>query len=355
MTNHDNDMFVTKTGRFQKLNHTNWHAWEENMTAHLRLIDAYDMCFTDGAARPPEPRANAAAHIYNRQMGLCDKWDKALREPRSSLWNGVFDEAHQYINSEDEPSVIWNALSITYDTTNSAVGRQTIWKKFMASRPTPGEPIGNWFSKLLGWRHQLSASPEAIPDMSVRMHIFDHLPESYRNAIEREQMRPNDTIIRTMENLKAFELANALRTNPAAEALNTQAQQPAGRGRGSTPRGRGQTNARGGNKDARGSRGRGTTYPPPDHNKYCAKHGKTGHSTAECTLPDYRPSNSNSAAARPTLSKRKSAFCLHCGEDGHTADRCPVKARLAKKLKQTSGAAYATTFAKGEEDGDPGH
>ena len=354
MSSNELDMFVTKHGRFAKLDHLNWHAWEDNMKSHMRVSGAYDIVFND-AERPDEPRANVAGHVYNRQMGLCDKHDKARLEAQSALWLGVFDEAHQYVSSEDEPSEMWTALSAAFNPTNSAVGRQTIWKKFTASRPVPGEQIGVWFAKLLGWRQQLAGSPEAIPDMSVRMHIFENLPASFRNAIETEQMRPNDMIMQTMERLKAFELANTLYVNPAGEALNAQGQ-PSGRGRATaTPRGRGRGQGRGAGttpmRGDRGTRGRSQTangYPHarPDHNKYCNKHGKSGHDTSECLLPN----------TQPAIAKRRSSFCLHCGDEGHFADKCPVKAKLNKKLKQT-GSAYSTTttFAGSADDGDPGH
>ena len=157
----------------------------------------------------------------------------------------------------DEPVTMWDALQTAFDTTQTAVGRQTIWDQFASSVPVPGEPIGNWFSKLLDMMTRLEGTDEALPEMSVRTQIFRNLPPSFFPAIQREQMAPTTPIRTVMENLKTFESANSLYTNPAGSALaTTQKATPKGRGQGSR-QASGRGREAGANRGGRGNEDRG--------------------------------------------------------------------------------------------------
>ena len=135
------------------------------------------------------------------------------------------------------------------DTANTTVSRLTLFRQFSLLRPVPGQPISTYFSQLT---NQLAGTPEAVPDMVLKNHIFTTLPEMFKISIKVLQSRADVTIRQIMSDLKECEQNEALATKPDAvsEALYSQ-QSRRGRGRA----------GRGGRGNNRGRRRQGDQRP----------------------------------------------------------------------------------------------
>jgi len=92
---------------------------------------------------------------------------------------------------------MWELLKEHMATANTKVGRLTPFRDFSQLRPVPGEPISVYFSRLLNITNQLAGTPEAVPEMILRNHIFTTLPEMFKISIKMLQSRADITVHQT--------------------------------------------------------------------------------------------------------------------------------------------------------------
>jgi hypothetical protein len=74
------------------------------------------------------------------------------------IYNSCNDHIKIYIEDVD-PKFMWDRLTECLDNANTDIGRVAIYRSFNALIPTPGTPIGDYFSKLLEIRNQLTGIP----------------------------------------------------------------------------------------------------------------------------------------------------------------------------------------------------
>jgi len=125
------------------------------------------------------------------------------------------------------------------DTANTKVGHLILFREFSQLCLVPGDPISVYFSRLLDITNQLAGTPEAVPEMILRNHIFTTLPKMFKISIKMLQSRADITVHQIMTELKECELNEVLAMKPdaASEALYSQ------------------QGGRGGNKGSRGGPG----------------------------------------------------------------------------------------------------
>jgi hypothetical protein len=318
-TSQPKDIFKHAKGSFERLNGENYPSWKINCRYLLLANDEWDIVTGDEVA--PEIPLNGNPLQIGVATGLLKDFRKRRQDATYIIHNSCSESVHAHINQTDDPKVMWDALAKIFDTANETVGRQSLFRDFMAMRPTLGESINSWFVKLVGIRNRLVNTPEAINDMTFKTHIFNSLPDAFEMTSKILQNEPNLTVEDIISRLKRDEQTRAMRVkSEATTEAHYSATQPArGRGRG---RGRGRQGA-----------GRG--------NKWCTFCCTSTHDTEDCrskqwghrTKRKFDDSTENDASTNSQAGE-----CFHCGETGHFIANCPVKKRgdeaRDKKKKQ---------------------
>jgi hypothetical protein len=97
-----------------------------------------------------------------------------------------------YIDDSFDPAKMWKTLDEKVNTAGTSVGRAALYNAFTTIKPTPGHPIGDFFTKLLEIRNQNIGTSEAIPDMMFKSHVFHSLPEVFDITV---RMLPRETCL----------------------------------------------------------------------------------------------------------------------------------------------------------------
>jgi len=202
---------------------------------------------------------------------------------------------------------MWKILTEQMDMANTTVGRLTLFWQFSQMHPVPGQSINTYFSQLLNITNQLAGTPEAVPDMVLKNHIFTTLLEMLKINIKMLQSRADVTVQQVLNDLKKCEQNEALATklDAVSEALYSQY---GGRGGGRGGRG-GRGNHRG------GLVGHGDQRPQ----KRCSCCSSNTHNFEICWKKDgsnKRPQDGDQET-RPN--------CYGCGEMGHIKRNCPKR------------------------------
>jgi len=96
------------------------------------------------------------------------------------IYGSCSPDVKTHLNQVKDPVRMWKILTEQMDTANTTVGRLTLFRQFSQMRPVPGQPINTYFSQLLNITNQLAGTPEAVPDMVLKNHIFTTLPEMFK-------------------------------------------------------------------------------------------------------------------------------------------------------------------------------
>ena len=71
-----------------------------------------------------------------------------------------------------DPSEMWQILKERLDLTTSYFGRTAIVAQFQNARPTVGESISVYVTRLQAFQLQLQGSTEEITEQALRTHIY---------------------------------------------------------------------------------------------------------------------------------------------------------------------------------------
>lgn len=230
------------------------------------------------------------------------------------IYNSCSATLRSYIDKIDDPRTMWNTLDKQLNTAKSAVGRQAIFRQFMELKPTSGESIGDWFTKLLELKNQVKGTPEAITPVMFKTHVFTSLPDSFEVTSKIQQNNPEATLEEVIEALKEDEKIRDMRTR--SEGTNDAFYTTRGRG-GYGPL---------------ANRGRGRGYVTRSSSMWCSFCQSGTHSNDVCR-----------SKRRHDLKRSRDTTdleCFYCGEGGHIQRECPIKqkgemakVRAAKKVK----------------------
>lgn len=269
----------------------------------------------EGTEPPPPPPAGGVNQIAAARAAIQD-YEQRREDSAAAIYNACSLSVRVYIDDTDDPQRMWTILSNRLDTASTAVGRQAIYRQFCSLRPTPGEPIGDYFAKLMELRNQINGTPEAISDVAFKTHVFSSLPAAFEVTAKIQQNRADATIESILDALKEDESIRAMRVQPDAstEAFLT------GEDRGRYHRGRGV------------ARGRfGTTISNRSHQEglWCTFCNTPTHNTVNCRSKQFASGHSLKRRHEDatTATEETGPVCWHCGEQGHRISKCPIKRR----------------------------
>lgn len=166
------DIFKHPKGSYERLTTSNYSAWRNGSRQLLRATGGWQI--VDGTEPIPPPPAGGINQIAAARAVLRD-YEQRKKDAAAVIYNSCSLSVRVYIDEIDDPEDMWTVLSERLDTASTAVGRQAIYRQFCSLRPTPGEPIGNYFAKLMELRNQINGTPEAISNVAFKTHVFAYL------------------------------------------------------------------------------------------------------------------------------------------------------------------------------------
>ncbi|KAH8152155.1 uncharacterized protein LAJ45_03581 [Morchella importuna] len=213
MTSSTKDIFKHPKGSFDRLTPSNYSSWKNSMRRLLRALLAWKIVSGDEEI-PPVAGPNDEEEEIERCRKRRQDFEQRREDAAAVIYNSCSSPVRIYIDEVDDPEEMWTILAERLDTACSAVGRQTIYRNFMALRPVPGAPIGDYFSRLLELRNQIAGTEEAISDIAFKTHIFSTLPTSFEVTSKIQQNRADATIENIIDALKEDESIRSMRTQP---------------------------------------------------------------------------------------------------------------------------------------------
>jgi len=194
---------------------------------------------------PENPEGMTKAAIHGRRA--YEDFTTQKTQAGAIIYGSCSPDVKTHLNQVKDPMRMWEILTEQMDTANTTVGRLTLFWQFSQMRPVPGQPLNTYFSQFLNITNQLAGTPEAVPDMVLKNHIFTTHLEMLKINIKMLQSRADVTVQQVLNDLKECEQNEALATklDAVSEALYSQY---GGRGGGRGGRGGqgGQGNHRGG-------------------------------------------------------------------------------------------------------------
>lgn len=299
---------------------------DEQLERTLKAISAWEIV-SGQEQLLPVTMGNSAAAIASTQLRLA--FIQRRDDAAALIYNSCSDSVRVHIDDIDEPDEMWTVLAERLDSSNTAIGRQAIYRRFTELRPVPGAPIDEYFTQLLEIRNQIAGTAEAISDIAFKIHVFSTLPAIFDVTARMQQNMPNATIESILDALKEDERIRQMRSLPdaATDALSVQTQ-----------------------RGSRGGRGRGRGSANSTH--WCSHCGTATHNLADCRSNGSSKRSRRDSADGTSSTGAGSMICYHCAQVGHRAAACPIKrradeARLNDRKRPTLGAHL------GERDADP--
>jgi hypothetical protein len=272
------DTFKHPKASFDRLTDINYTSWRIDMRRVLRSIGAWRIIMGEET----EPDEDAAADVKQ-------KYIERTEDAAACIYDACTKAIKRYIEKTDDPKEMWDTLKEKLDTAKTSTGRQQIHQRFLSTKPTPGAPIGDFFTELKHLQGQISGTEEAISDTTFKTHIISCLPPNFEMPAKIKLNDPTSTVDTIIQAILEDERLQSMRTQTDAtsEALITNA---AGR------------------------------------KKWCEFCERATHTTDQCW-------SKKSKKKEPTTPKRRRAgtpedasnTCFYCGENGHLAPKCPVK------------------------------
>jgi hypothetical protein len=316
------DIFKHPKGSFERLTNKNYGNWAENMRRLLKANDGWDIV-NEEEAPVPRPANQTNKWAYKMWKDYRNRYEEAAQ----SIFNACSDKVRVYLKGEDDPAIMWNKLAEKMDTASTATGRQQIYRTFMATRPIPGAPIGEYFAELTELRNQIAETDEAISDTAFRTHILNTLPAVFEMTAKYQQNQ-NATVDELLEAILEDERLRMMRTqsDAAAEALASSA----------------------------------TTVTKKGRKLHCDFCNTTTHSTDKCWSKSAgkKKGRKNSNGKRDKSSSEDdeddSDVCFYCAQPGHRSPDCPIKKKAAAARQKKRRTADKDLDDTGSKDAGAG-
>ena len=322
------DVFNHPKGSYARLTATNYKSWMNSSKRTLKAISAWDIV-TGKEQLPPVLTENSAAAAISRaqRAAFIQRRDDAA----ALIYNSCSDGVRVHIDDIDNPDEMWTVLAERLDSSNTAIGRQALYRRFTELWPTPGAPMDDYFTQLMEIRNQIAGTDEAISDIAFKIHVFSTLPAVFDVTARMQQNTPSATIESILDALKEDERIRQMRTLPdaATDALSAQAQ-----------------------RGSRGGRGRGCGPASSSAGFWCSFCGTATHNLADCRSKGSLKRSRGDSADASTGTGMGSMVCYHCAELGHRAAACPVK-RHADEARLNDRKRPRLAANLGERDADP--
>jgi hypothetical protein len=167
--------FRHKNGYFATLTAENYSTWCESMKNVLQG-KGFWLIIEEEEHRPPNaPHESDDALIAGRTAAQ-QAFDVKYRECVSMLKSACSPTIRPYISCLDCPIQIWEMLERKLGGSNTVHTRLALIMKFNSLKPKDGEPLEEYFAKLIDIRNQLHDSPAAIMDTQFTSHILQSMP-----------------------------------------------------------------------------------------------------------------------------------------------------------------------------------
>ena len=183
------DTFKHPKGSFERLNATNYPTWSNSTRRLLRALRAWAIVAGEEEV-PVIPAAGTGLGGVAKAKKDLEDFVQRREDAALVIYNSCSATLRSYIDKIDDPKTMWNTLDKQLNTAKSAVGRQAIFRQFMELKPTSGESIGDWFTKLLELKNQVKGTPEAITPVMFKTHVFTSLPDSFEVTSKIQQTIP---------------------------------------------------------------------------------------------------------------------------------------------------------------------
>ena len=320
------DTYNHQKGSYKRLNATNYPTWSNNTRRLLCALRAWSIVVGDEVATEIPPPGTGLNGV-NKAKKCLEDFQQRQEDAALVIYNSCSTALHSYIDKIDDPKVMWDTLDKQVNTAKSAGGRQAIFRQFMELKPTPGDSIGDWFTKLLELKNQVAGTAEAITPVLFKTLVFTSLPDSFEVTSKIQQNNPDATVEEVIEALKEDEKIRNMRNKPevATDAFVVT------RGRG----GYGFPGARG--------RGRGQAFK--SGSTWCSFCRSGTHMTEACR-----------SKRQFELKRSRESFdseCFYCGEGGHIQRDCMVKHK-GKQAKLRASKRLKADVNLGEKEADAG-
>lgn len=303
------DIFKHTKGSYERLTTSNYTAWRNSSRRLLRATGGWQI--VEGTELPPPAPAGTPAQLTAGRTAIKD-YEQRKEDAAMTIYTSCSLSVRVYIDEIDDPQQMWTILANRLDTASTAVGRQAIYRQFCGLRPTPGEPIGDYFTKLMELRNQINGTPEAISDVAFRTHVFASLPSAFEVTAKIQQNRPDAIIESIIDALKEDESIRAMRVQPDA---NTDAFMSRG-DRGGYRGGRGRYGLRSNNTNR--------SYP---EGQWCTFCNTPTHNTTDCRSKQFGSGSKRQHENSSNVAEDSGPTCWHCGDTGHRISKCPIKRR----------------------------
>ena len=319
------DTFKHPKGSYERLNATNYPTWSNSTRRLLHALRAWSIVQGEEVA-PIFPSTGGGITATSSAKRNLEDFRQRQEDAALVIYNSCGAALRSYIDKINDPKVMWNTLDQQLNTTNSAVGRQAIFRQFMELKPDSNEDIGDWFTRLLKLKNQVDGTPEAITPVMFKTHVFTSLPDAFEVTSKIQQNNPNATIEEVIEALKEDEKIRKMRvkTEPTTDAF------VAARGRG-----------------GHGSfgRGRGRGFTTRNNSLWCSFCRSATHSTEACRSR-HRPEQKRL--------RDNELECFYCGQCGHYQRDCPIK-QCGEQAKARASKRVKVEVNLGEREAGAGH
>jgi len=299
------------------LTRKNYDQWKQTFKILLNSADAWDIVNGTEEAPAGNTQSAVAARTDFRKLS-----SKAV----SLITLSCSDEVRPYIKGIRDPQTIWDTLKTHFNTMCSQIWHTEVMMKFQNDRPIAGEPIDQYFTRLLNYRTQLESTPNAILDEVFKTKIYSTLPDEFNTTIEIAQSS-KDSLHDILDSFRRNESTRAIKAGTTGTtAVDTNSAMISGTALHTQNGGHG-------GKRSNDDRSRNRTY--------CTNCKITNHSTKDCRKHK-RNDNDNDKEA-----------CYYCGLPGHFEKDCRHKKQaeeMKKKKRKPETTTEANTATAGDRD-----
>ena len=307
-------------GKIEKLNQLNYLRWVTRMRHHFTATQCLSIVLGEEPCPPlAQPEAPGQNDVQTTEAH--QSWIEKDGRAMGTLLGACSQEIAIHIESSTSSADMWKVLAGIANSADTETGRDLLFREFIDIKAIPGEPLSNFFGKLLETVGLLAGTDHQISPYHHRTQLLRNLPSDYdmiRTVIE--DKIPQPTIQSIIETLKRTEREldtkkkKVISTNTSAtsETALYAGQTQARRGRGGYYRG------------SRGTNGRFTNHRSTPYasagTRNCYTCGKPGHRAAQC--PQTR------------------IECFNCGDTAHRAIECPHET-LTQEQARRGRSAYS--------------
>jgi len=166
-------------GEIPLLTDTNYNVWRNAITIHLQAIRAYGHVL--GTTTPP---TSGLSEPDPQSLEAFDSYYQLEAKAKGVILGSTSPAFRLYLTGMTTAKEMWTTLKDRLDKAASINGRLALRRQFLSASPVPGQPLGEFISRLHDIRLQLAGSEQRVDDASFKDKLLSSLPTSYNNLVE---------------------------------------------------------------------------------------------------------------------------------------------------------------------------